>query len=114
MKNNLFSILKGEIDSSESGSAKEFNTFEEQITYQKNREEVVPKIQEILLESFSALTGLVKSGFMDTRWKTFSMGLMNDTFVNNSHPKIKRKILESGHIMLHPTRETLIIKKESH
>lgn len=45
-------------------------------------------------DSFSHL--IESTDFVDKYWKTISQGLLNDSFINNSRPKLLARVLESS------------------
>lgn len=59
--------------------------------------------QNILTKSLETLSLFInKSDFFTQRWKTFSLGLINNSFIHNSHPKLPQNIIDSGIVRLHP------------
>ena len=39
--------------------------------------------------------------FVDKYWKTISQGLLNDSFINNSRPKVLARVLDSSIVRPH-------------
>ncbi len=64
---------------------------------------IIPKV----MDSFSSF--ITKADFFEHRWKTFTLGVMNNSFVHNSFPKLPAKVIESGIVRLHPFKEVLLV-----
>lgn len=60
-----------------------------------------------MFDNFSEL--LQSSTFFRTQWKTFAQNILNNSFVNNSRPKLLNRALESGVAKMHQTKEVVLV-----
>lgn len=81
--------------------------------FPKNVTFLLGKLVEISSQMFESFTELLRSNpFFKTQWKTLVQSILNRSFVNNSRPKLLNRVIESGLVKMHPTKETLIIASE--
>ena len=53
-------------------------------------------------DSFADL--IESTDFVDKYWKTISQGLLNDSFINNSRPKVLARVLDSSIVRPHANK----------
>jgi len=64
----------------------------------------------MLTDNFSDL--LASSDIFAVNWKTYSQGLLDNSFINNSNPKLLNKLIESGIVRLNIFKEVLYVYDE--
>lgn len=81
--------------------------------FPKNVAFLLGKLVDISTQMFDSFTELLRSNsFFKTQWKTLAQNILNSSFVNNSRPKLLNRVIESGLVKMHPTKEIISVASE--
>lgn len=79
--------------------------------FPKNQKYLLAGFETIIFQIIDKLAIFVTTDtFFAENWKTFGQGVCNNCFINNSHPKLPSKVVDSGIVKLHKYKEILLVE----
>ena len=86
-------LINEELNGSEH-SLKDNLSYPEQMLMPKNVELLLPHFLTIISKILDNFTEFVKGpNILVSNWKTFAQGILNNSFIHNSHPKLTNRII---------------------